>query len=120
MNFLRGILTVLFAIVIANPACCCTARHRDQPTQVSHCCGETKKEKSTHEACSCAAKPLKQAEDPPVLPGVPVVAMPPAPFPVVLLSIAPAVPVKELPRIDFRTDTGPPRHRLLRFQTFLI
>ena len=121
MNLLRSILAVLFAIVIANPACCCAVTRTEAPAQASHCCGGgTKKEKHSHkEACACAAKNPKQVEDPPVVPTVTVVELPP-----VLESgmeiVLPLVPVRELPQPDFFHDTGPPRLRLVMFQRFLI
>jgi hypothetical protein len=121
MNLLRSILAVLFAIVIANPACCCAVRQVEETAKVSHCCGGgTKKEKHSHgEACACAARNPKQIEDPPVLPCFTAVELPP-----VLESgmeiVLPLVPVRELPQPDFFHDTGPPRLRLVMFQRFLI
>lgn len=123
MNLLRSILAVLFAIVIANPACCCSVERTSEPAKVSHCCGGLKKkeeEKHSHkEACACAAKNPKQVEDPPVIPGVTVVELPPV-LPSGVAIVLPLVPVRELPQPDFFLDTGPPRLRLVMFQRFLI
>ena len=121
MNLLRSILAVLFAIVIANPDCCCAVMRTDTPAKVSHCCGGgTKKEKHSHkEACACAARNPKQVEDPPVVPGVTVVELPPV-LPSRIAIVLPPVPVCELPQPDFFHDTGPPRLRLVMFQRFLI
>ena len=124
MNLLRSILAVLFAIVIANPACCCAVRTVEETAKVSHCCGggtkKEKKEKHSHgEACACAARNPKQVEDPPVIPVFTAIELPP-----VLMSplevVHPPVPVRELPQPDFHHDTGPPRLRLVMFQRFLI
>ena len=123
MNLLRSILAVLFAIIIANPACCCAVGKVEETAKVSHCCGggtKEKKEKHSHgEACACAAKNPKQVEDPPVVPSVTVVELPP-----VLASaievVLPPVPVRDLPQPDFFHDTGPPRLRLVMLQRFLI
>lgn len=120
MNLLRSILAVLFAIVIANPACCCTVRKAEEPAKVSHCCGGgTKKEKHSHESCACAAKNPKQVEDPPVVPGITVVELPPV-LPSASDVVLPPVVVRELPQPDFFHDTGPPRLRLVMLQRFLI
>jgi len=121
MNLLRSILAVLFAIVIANPACCCAVTKTEAPAQASHCCGGgTKKEKHPHkEACACAARNPKQVEDPPVIPVFTAIELPP-----VLMSplevVHPPVPVRELPQPDFHHDTGPPRLLLVMLQRFLI
>ncbi len=122
MNLLRSILAVLFAIVIANPACCCSMGKADEPAKVSHCCGGTKEKEDNHspkEPCACAVKAPKQVEDPPVVPGVTVVELPPV-LPSAIAVVLPPVPVRELPRPDFFHDTGPPRLRLVMFQRFLI
>lgn len=121
MNLLRSILAVLFAIVIANPACCCAVTRTDAPADVSHCCGGgTKKEKHPHkEACACAARNPKQVEDPPVVPSITVVELPPV-LPSEIALVLPLVPVRELPQPDFHHDTGPPRLRLVMLQRFLI
>ncbi|MCW1922103.1 hypothetical protein OKA05_06030 [Luteolibacter arcticus] len=124
MNLLRSILAVLFAIVIANPACCCTVRKADEPAKASHCCGgggtkKEKEEKPFHESCACAAKNPKQVQDPPVLPGITVVDLPPL-LPSTIAIVLPPVPVCELPQPDFFHDTGPPRRRLVMLQRFLI
>lgn len=123
MNLLRSLLAVLFAIVIANPACCCAVRKVEETAKSSHCCGggtKTKKETPSHgDACACVARNPKQVEDPPVLPCFTAVELPP-----VLESgmkiILPPVPVRELPQPDFFHDTGPPRLRLVMLQRFLI
>jgi hypothetical protein len=120
MNLLRSLLAVLFAIAIANPACCCTVRPHEEPAKASHCCGGgTKKEKPTDEACACAAKSPKKAEDPTALPVYKAIELPP-----VLSSfvevIVPERVIKEVGRPDFQLDTGPPRLRLAMLQRFLI
>jgi len=122
MNLLRSILAVLFAIVIANPACCCSVGRSSEPAKVSHCCGGSKKkdEKHSHkEACVCATKSPKQVENTPVVPGVTVVELPPV-LPSGMEIVLPPVPVCELPQPDFYHDTGPPRLRLVMLQRFLI
>jgi len=120
MNLLRSILAVLFAIVIANPACCCAVTRTEAPAQVSHCCGGAKKEKHSHkEACACAAKNPKQVEDPPVIPSMTVVELPPI-LSSEIAIVLPPVPVRELPQPGFYHDTGPPRLRLVMLQRFLI
>jgi hypothetical protein len=122
MNLLRSILAVLFAIIIANPACCCSVGRTSEPAKVSHCCGGSKKKEEKHshqEACACAARNPKQVEDPPVVPGVTVVELPPV-LPSRIAIVLPPVPVCELPQPDFFNDTGPPRLRLVMLQRFLI
>lgn len=119
MNLLRSILAVLFAIAIANPACCCTLRTHDEPARVSHCCGGKKKEKPSHEACACVAMSPKKAEEPPALPVFKAIELPPV-LPSATVAALPPVPVRELPRRDFFHDTGPPRLRLVMLQRFLI
>ncbi|MCW1883850.1 hypothetical protein OKA04_03870 [Luteolibacter flavescens] len=127
MKLLRSILAVLFAIVIANPACCCALDPVHETAKTSHCCGGGSKKKDSdgkkhpHQdgPCICAMKSPKQVEDPPVLPVFTAIELPP-----VLMSLAeipvPPVPVSELPQPDFHHDTGPPRLRLVMFQRFLI
>jgi len=121
MNLLRSLLAVLFAIVIANPACCCSVGKVEETAKVSHCCGGgTKKEKHSHgDSCLCAVRNPKQVEDPPVLPVFTAIELPP-----VLMSapeiVLPPVPVREVPQPDFYHDTGPPRLRLVMLQRFLI
>ena len=120
MNLIRSILAVLFAIVIANPACCCTVRKAEEPAKVSHCCGGTKKEKKQlPEHCACPAKSVKQLEDPPALPVFKAVELPPV-LPSFEALLIPGVPAREMPRLDFRNDTGPPLRRLAWLQRFLI
>ena len=116
MHQLRCILAVIFAILIANPACCCAGMKPVQK-EVSHsCCSGTKKEKK-ESACNCeASKPLI-TEKHSVLPGTPLLALPQpqisAPLPVTAPMAVIVSPVQP-------TDTGPPRKRLLMFQRFLI
>ncbi|MEK7952849.1 hypothetical protein [Luteolibacter soli] len=120
MNLLRSILAVFFAIVIANPACCCSVTRADATAKVSNCCGGTKKEKhSDKEACACAAKSQKQVQDPPVVPGFTAVELPPV-LPSMAAIVLPPVPMRDLPQPDFFHDTGPPRLRLVMLQRFLI
>jgi hypothetical protein len=121
MNLLRSILAVLFAIVIANPACCCSAG-KAEPAKVSLCCGGSKKKEDNHshkEACVCPARNPKQVEDPPVVPSATVVELPPV-LPSGIAIVLPPVPVSKLPQPDFFDDTGPPRLRLVLLQRFLI
>ncbi len=120
MNLLRSILAAVFAILIANPACCCTAGKAEEPVETRHCCGGTKQEKKQlPEHCACTAKQPKQLEDPPVVPVFTAVELPP-----VLESSVdpriPAVPVREVAAVDFHHDTGPPSRRLAVLQRFLI
>lgn len=120
MNFLRSILALFFAIVIANPACCCTVRKEAEPVRSHHCCGGTKKEKKElPDHCACPSASPKQLEDPPVIPVFTAIELPP-----VLASleelIIPEVPSREVPAVDFRSDTGPPLRRLAMLQRFLI
>jgi hypothetical protein len=122
MNLLRSILAVFFAIVIANPACCCTVGKSDEPAKVSHCCGGTKKKEEKHshkETCACAAKNPKQVENPPVVPSATVVELPPV-LPSGIAVMLPSMPVRALWTPDFFHDTGPPRLRLVMLQRFLI
>lgn len=126
MNLLRSLLAALFAIVIANPVCCCAMGSMQETVKTSHCCGGGSKKRDSDEKhphhdgpCICATKSQKQVEDPPMLPVFTAIELPP-----VLMSLAeipvPPVPVSELPQPDFHQDTGPPRLRLVMFQRFLI
>jgi hypothetical protein len=119
MNLLRSLLAVLFAIAIANPACCCTLRSHDEPAKVSHCCGGPKEEKHSPDACACVAKSPQKAEEPPALPVFKAIELPTVLPPAVMVALPP-IPVRELPRPDFFHGTGPPRLRLVMFQRFLI
>ena len=38
MSFIRSILAALIAILVANPACCCTVKSPDQPAKTAGCC----------------------------------------------------------------------------------
>ncbi len=120
MNLIRSVLAAVFAILIASPACCCTAGKAEEPVETRHCCGGTGEEKKQlPDHCACTAKQPKQLEDPPVLPVFTAVELPP-----VLESSGdvgiPAVPVRDAPPVDFRSDTGPPSRRLAVLQRFLI
>lgn len=122
MNLLRSLLALLFAIVIANPACCCTAGagKADAPVKTSHCCGGTKQEKKqAPEHCLCPAKNPTLQEDPPVLPVFTAVELPPV-LPSLEELLVPEVPVREVAAVDFYHDTGPPLRRLALLQRFLI
>lgn len=120
MNLLRSLLAVLFAIVIANPACCCTVKAADQPAESSHCCGGTKQEKKQlPEHCLCAAKNPKLQEDPPVVPVFTAIELPPV-LPSLEELLVPEVPVREVAAVDFHHDIGPPLRRLALLQRFLI
>ncbi len=119
MNILRSLLAMLFAIAIANPACCCTLRKAEETVAASHCCGGKKEEPATPAACNCAAENPKQLEEPPTVPGPLAAALPPL-LPSAVDLLLPAVPVRENSRPDFRSDTGPPRHRLALLQRFVI
>ena len=120
MNLLRSLLALLFAIAIANPACCCTVKAANEPVKTSHCCGGTKQEKKEHpDHCLCAAKNPKLQEDPPVLPVFTAVELPPV-LPSLEELLVPEVPVRRVAAADFHQDTGPPLRRLALLQRFLI
>jgi hypothetical protein len=119
MNLIRSILAALFAIAIANPACCCTVRKAEEVGNFSHCCGGTKKEKQLPEHCACPAKSVKQLEDPPALPVFKAIELPPV-LPSLEALLIPEVPSREVAPVDFRSDTGPPLRRLAVLQRFLI
>ena len=120
MNLLRSLMALLFAIVIANPACCCAAGKADEPVTTGHCCGGTKQEKKQQPGhCLCAVKNPKLQEDPPVLPVFTAVELPPV-LPSLEELLVPEVPAREVAVVDFRHDTGPPLRRLAMLQRFLI
>ncbi|MCW1913235.1 hypothetical protein OJ996_06615 [Luteolibacter sp. GHJ8] len=120
MSIIRSILAVLFAILIANPACCCTPRKEAEPAQSHHCCGGTKKEqKEAPQHCACPSTSPKQLEDPPVIPVFSPIELPPVLASFEELRI-PEVPEREVPVADFRCGTGPPLRRLAMLQRFLI
>ncbi|QJE96689.1 hypothetical protein [Luteolibacter luteus] len=120
MNLLRSLLALVFAIVIANPACCCTVKKVDEPVKTSHCCGGTKQEKKqAPEHCLCAAKNPKLQEDPPVIPAFTALELPPI-LPSFGELIVPEVPAREVAAVDFHHDAGPPLRRLALLQRFLI
>lgn len=120
MSIIRSILAVFFAILIANPACCCTLRKGAEPAQTHHCCGGTKKEqKEAPQHCACPSTSPKQLEDPPVIPVFSPIELPPVLASFEELRI-PEVPEREVPIVDFRCDTGPPSRRLALLQRFLI
>lgn len=120
MNLLRSLLAVFFAIAVANPACCCTARTDTGPAETSSCCGGTEKEKAPGDhSCACEAKQPKQLEDPPQVPAFVAVELP-APAAHLPVPAAPAAPAAEKIRPGYRNDTGPPRLRLALLQRFLI
>lgn len=121
MSFIRSILAALIAILVANPACCCTVKSPDQPAKTAGCCGGTKKDdkKELPDHCACHAKNPKQVEDPPVLPAFTAIELPPVLERREELRL-PEVPVREVASLDFRNDTGPPLRRLAWLQRFLI
>ncbi len=118
MNILRSLLAALFAIAVANPACCCTLRQAEDAICASHCCG-AKEDPETPAACNCAAENPKQLEDPPAVPGPLAKALLPL-LPSAVDVLLPAAPARETSRPDFRSGTGPPRQRLVLLQRFLI
>lgn len=121
MNLLRSILAVFFAIVIANPACCCAVtRQAKQAVTMSHCCGGKSEGKpQAPKACACPAKDHRMSEDPLLLPSFTAIELPPV-LPTAERVVLPEVPVCEIAPPDFQIDTGPPRQRLVLLQRFLI
>lgn len=123
MSLIRTLLTALFAIMIANPACCCVVEGvSGSSTPVDRCCsggGEDRQQHSPDEPCVCATHLVKQVEDPPVIPGFVPVELPPLVVSFALPDIG-QVPVRHEAAPGIRNDTGPPRSLLIRFQRFLI
>lgn len=121
MNLVRSILAIVFAIVIANPACCCAMPGQaDQVVKTSHCCEEKSEGKQqAPKACACPAKDHRMSEDPLLLPSFTAIELPPV-LPTAERVALPEVPVCEIAPPDFRIDTGPPRQRLVMLQRFLI
>ncbi len=119
MNLLRSFLAILFAIVIVNPACCCTAQAT--PKEAVHsCCGGKKEKKSPapHE-CACRAKDPRLSEDPPALPSFTAIELPPL-YPAAEMLALPMPEERDRATPDFHLDTGPPRMRLMLFQRLLL
>jgi hypothetical protein len=119
MNLLRSFLAILFAIVIVNPACCCTGQ--PTPKEAVHGCCGGKKEKYApvpHD-CACRAKEPRLIEDPPALPGFTVIELPPL-YPAAETRALPLPVATSIPALDIHLDTGPPRQRLMLLQRLLI
>lgn len=122
MQRFRGILAALLAILIVSPVCCCAAPVRVEQKAEHSCChsgnaGGKKEKRET--ACDCASKTPRISEHPPVVPDAPVFTIP-APtvhVPFVASVLSSAAHVSDAPAA---IDTGPPRLRLVMFQSFLI
>lgn len=115
MHKLRCILAFLFAILVANPACCCFAA--PAATQAEHaCCGGEKEKKES--ICNCETVGTQKLADTDI--NVPPALVSPAPPPVAL-EIEPAFfPADVQPVPAVYVDTGPLRRRLAMLQRFLI
>ncbi len=115
MHRIRCIFAVIFAILIANPACCCAATRVAEKTQSHSCCGSKKEKKAG--TCQCESHGQKIAEKKTSVPDAPVFTLPPAADLPVAVVVVPHAPATIFPG---PVDTGPPRRLLVLFQRYLI
>ena len=117
MHALRCILAAIFAILIANPACCCAGRKVVKMETRHSCCGGAKKEKK-ESACNCEVNAPRIAGDHSIVVDAPAFLSPQpvSSVPVIReIPVAVVAPVSAVP-----VDPGPPRRRLTLFQRFMI
>lgn len=118
MHKLRSILAVMFAILIASPACCCLAASPPVKEASHSCCGGEQKEKK-ESLCDCSVKGHAIAEADKPVPPAPATPLPPVPE-APLLLIADLQPLVTYLPVASYVDTGPPTLRLEILQRFLI
>jgi hypothetical protein len=115
MHVFRSIFAVIFAILIANPACCCAGVKlaAEKPAKHSCCSGSTKEKKEA--ACDCGVKSPQMAEKHIILPDAPAMALP---LPPVAVPVPLEIPAQAIEPTVRPHNTGPPG--LVMLQRFLI
>jgi len=120
MNFFRTMLALIFAMLIANPAYCCSTVQPEKASCHTSCCGGDSEKSPAHD-CSCISQmPQQNAEDPPATVPTGSFAIEPV-FEAKLLEPVrwiPAPATISAPHVW--NDTGPPSRRLALLQRRLI
>lgn len=120
MYFLRNIIAVMLALVIASPICCCTmtANHSEKAPS---CCGTAGGKKSpdkNHSACLCVAKQPKELSKAIIIPTDHAVALEPPFFEIRIADLSPEV--EALPVAQPRDFSDPPGLFLAMYSRWLI